>query len=272
MSDVVSAADDGASVAPDENQEVQEQAQDSTTEQVDESQSEKARDEKGRFVPQERVNEITKARREAERREQAQAQRAEALERELTTLRQQHPAQHQPHSKQDAPKLEDYDYDMSAFGQALTEYAVTQAQTQAESRIQQRTQQEEAERLNRGFEARAVKYAAEHPDFDDAVSSLTKTVQFRPEVVETITASEHGPAVVHYLAQHLDEADSIARLPAHLAAAQIGRIESRVSATKPKPVTNAPKPPPVLGGGAASTKDPDRMTTDEWLAWRRKQL
>lgn len=265
MSDVVSAADDGASVAPAEEQEVQEQAQDSTTEQVDESQKDdKARDEKGRFVPQERVNEITRARREAER-------RAEALERELTNLRQSQPAQHQPQSK-DAPKLEDYDYDMSAFGAALTEYAVKQAQTQAESRIQQQAQQEQAQKLQKSFEERAVRYAAEHPDFDEAVSSLTRTVQFRPEVVETISASEHGPAVVHYLAQHLDEADSIARLPAHLAAAQIGRIESRVSATKPKPVTNAPKPPPVLGGGAAATKDPDRMTGEEWLAWRRKQL
>lgn len=265
MSDVVSAADDGASVAPAEEQEVQEQAQDPTTEQVDTQQDDKPRDEKGRFVPQERVNEITRARREAER-------RAEALERELTSLRQSRPAQHQPQSSKGAPKLEDYDYDMSAFGAALTEYAVTQAQTQAESRIQQRTQQEQAQKLQRSLEERAAKYAAEHPEFDEAVSSLTKTVQFRPEVVETISASEYGPAVVHYLAQHLDEADDIARMPAHLAAAQIGRIESRVSATKPKPVTNAPKPTPTLGGGAAATKDPDRMTTEEWVAWRRKQL
>ena len=266
MSDEVSAADDGASVAPAEEQEIQEQAQDSTTEQVDEHQgNDKPRDEKGRFVPQERVNEITRARREAER-------RADALERELSNLRQQVPAQHQPQSNKGIPKLEDYDYDMSAFGAALTEYAVTQASTQAESRIQQRTQQEQAQKLQRSFEDRAVKYAAEHPDFDEAVSSLTRTVQFRPEVVETISASEHGPAVVHYLAQHLDEADDIARLPAHLAAAQIGRIESRVSATKPKPVTKAPDPAPTLGGGAAASKDPDRMTADEWLAWRNKQL
>lgn len=266
MSDVVSAADDGASVAPAPEQEVQEQAQDSTTEQVDDTQgSDKARDEKGRFVPQERVNEITRARREAER-------RAESLERELTNLRQQNPAQHQPQSDKGAPKLEDFDFDITAFANALTEYTVTKAQTHAESRIQQRTQQEQAQKAQRSFEDRAEKYAAEHPDFDGAVSSLTKTVQFKPEVVETITASEHGPAVVHYLAQHLDEADDIARMPAHLAAAQIGRIESRIASTKPRPVTNAPKPPPTLGGGAASSKDPERMTSDEWLAWRRKQL
>ena len=262
MSDVVSAADDGASVAPAEEQEIQEQTQDSTTEQVDTQQDDKPRDDKGRFVPQERVNEITRARREAER-------RADALERELSNLRQQVPAQHQPQSKQDAPKLEDYDYDMSAFGAALTEYAVTQAQTQAESRIQQRTQQEQAQKLRRSFEYRIAKYAAEHPEFDEAVSSLTKTVQFRPEVVETISASEHGPAVVHHLAQHLDEADRLARMPPHLAAVQLGRIEERLSTLKPKPVTKAPDPTPSLGGGSSNaSKDPQKMSYAEYKRYR----
>ena len=267
MSDVET-ADDGAQVAPvddaaSEQPIEQDQAQDSTTEQVETQQDDKPRDDKGRFVPQERVNEITRARREAER-------RAEALERELSNLRQQQPAQNQPQSKQDAPKLEDYDYDMSAFGAALTEYAVTQAQTQAESRIQQRTQQEQAQKLQRSFEDRAAKYAAEHPEFDEAVSSLTKTVQFRPEVVETISASEHGPAVVHYLAQHLNEADDIARMPAHLAAAQIGRIESRLSATKPKPVTNAPTPTPSLGGGSVAKKDLAKLSYADYRRERMK--
>src|SRR5690349_4607772 len=96
MSDAVTVADDGASVAPDqdvakEQPTDQAQVQDSTTEHADKPQDDKPRDEKGRFVPQERVNEITRARREAER-------RAEALERELASVRQQIPAQHQPRS------------------------------------------------------------------------------------------------------------------------------------------------------------------------------
>ena len=270
MSEVVTAADDGASVAPVDNAAKEQitdqaQAQDTTTEQVDKPQDDKPRDEKGRFVPQERVNEITRARREAER-------RAEALERELATLRQQQPAQHQPQNSDKPPSIADYDYDLDRFTAAMTEYAVKQAEARAESRITTKAQQERQQNMQRTYAERAAKYAADNPDFDKSIDELGRAIRFSPEVVEAIAASEHGPAVAHYLAQHLDEADEVSRLPSHLAALKLGRIEAQVSAPKTKPVTKAPDPAPTLGGGAAASKDPDRMTTDEWLAWRRKQL
>jgi len=270
MSDAVTAADDGASVAPDqdvakEQPADQAQVQDSTTEHADKPQDDKPRDEKGRFVPQERVNEITRARREAER-------RAEALERELASLRQQQPAQHQPRGTDKAPKLEDFDFDQTAWAQAVTEYAATQAESRVEQKLSTRSQQERQQSVQKSFEERAAKYAAEHPDFDKAVDDLGRTVRFSPEIVEAIGVSDHGPAVVHYLAQHLDEAYEVSHMPPHLAALRLGRIEAQVSAPKPKPVTKAPDPAPTLGGGAAASKDPERMTTEEWLAWRNKQL
>jgi hypothetical protein len=45
-----------------------------------------------------------------------------------------------------------------------------------------------------------------------------------------------------------------------------------LTAPKPKPVSNAPAPAPRVNGGAAITKNPDDMTTEEWVAWRRAQL
>jgi len=271
MSDAVTAADDGASVAPVENTAVEQdttqaQAQDTTTEQVDKQQDDKPRDEKGRFVPQERVNEITRARREAER-------RAEALERELAGLRQQQPAQHQPRSTEKAPALADFNYDMDEWSRAMSEYAITQAESRVEQKISTKTQQERQQSVQKSFEERAAKYAAEHPDFDQAVDDLGRTIRFSPEIVEAIGVSDHGPAVVHYLAQHLDEADSIARMPVHLAAARLGRIEAQVSTPKPKPVTKAPEPAPTVGSGAkAPPKDIYRIEDDgEWYAARKAQ-
>lgn len=269
MSDVVTAADDGASVAPVDNTAIeqdsaQEQAQDTTTGHVD-KQDDKPRDEKGRFVPQERVNEITRARRDAER-------RADALERELASLRQQQPAQHSSQGPEKAPTLADFNYDQDAWSAAVIEHAAKLAAAKAEQTFTSKTQQQRQQDAQRTFEERAAKYAADHPDFDKAMDDLGRTIRFAPEVVEAISLSDHGPAVVHYLAQHLDEADRVARLPVHLAAVQLGRIEAQVSTPKPKPVTNAPNPAPTLGGGAAASKDPERMTTDEWLAWRNKQL
>jgi len=268
MSDVETALT-GAEVAPVVS-ETTEAAQTPapTTEEVEaQEQEQRARDEKGRFVPQERLNEVTRHRREAER-------RAEALERELAQYRQQ-PAQYQPQSNDKPPALGDYNYDQDAWAQAMTQYAITQAESRVEQRFQQQSQRQYQQTVEQQFEERSQKYAAEHPDFENAVADLGRNVQFHPAIVEAIGTSEHGPALVHYLAQHLDEADRISRLPPHIGAVQLGRLEAQVSTPKSKPVTNAPNPPPTLGGGKAVIRkdlnDPE-MSQAEWLAMRNSQL
>lgn len=266
MSDVEQAANDGAQVAPvekpaEEQQQTTEQAQASTTEQVDTQEQDKPRDEKGRFVPQERVNEITRARREAER-------RAESLERELMALRQQQTAQYQPQSIDKAPTLAEFGGDADAWAAAVTEYAVRKAQSTTEERFQQHDGKRHQQEIADQFEQRAAKYAVEHPDYPQAIDDLIRSVQFRPEVVEAIGLSEHGPAIIHHLANHLDEADRISRLPPHLAAVQLGRIEAQVAAPKPKPVTTAPNPTPTLGGGSVAKKDPARMSYADYKRFR----
>lgn len=264
MSDV-DTAQQGAEVVPVIPETQEQEGSQSTGEHVETPQEEKTRDDKGRFVPQERVNEITRARREAERRN-------EALERELATYRQQHqPAQPQPQAHT-PPSIEDFDYDMGKWGAAVAQHAASQAQAIAEQRLYQQDAYRHQQTVVQQFNERSQKFAIDHPDFDDAIAELGHNVQFRPEVVEAIGLSEHGPAVAHYLAKHLDEADRISRMPPHLAAMSIGRIEAQVSAPRPKPVSNAPAPMPTLGGGGVLQKDPERMSTDEWLAWRRASL
>jgi hypothetical protein len=252
--DVVPVQEDAQAVEP---------AQESAPEQTQEA--EKARDDKGRFVPQERVNEITKARREAERALESERQRTAALEAQLY---QQQPAP----NVSEAPSLEQYNFDVDAWGKAMAEHAVVRAQSVYHEQAAQYQRAQSQQALAKTFDERANKYAVEHPDFADDISRLGSVVRFSPEVVETIGYSEHGPAVAHYLAQNLDIADRISRMPAHIAAAQLGRIEAQVSAPKAKPITNAPSPVPTVGAGARSQKDPDAMTTTEWLKWREKQL
>jgi len=264
MSDVETAVD-GALVAPVVSETTDTtNAPEQTTEQIEaQEQEQRTRDEKGRFVPQERVNEITRARREAER-------RADSLERELSQYRQT--AQHQPQSHDKPPSIQDF-ASLDDWSAAMTQHAIAQAESRVEQRYQQQSQRQQQQTVEQQFEERSQKYAKEHPDFDNAVSDLGRAVQFHPAVVEVIGLSDHGPAVVHYLANHLDEADRISRLPPHIAAVQLGRIEAQVSAAKPKTVTNAPNPPPTLGGGKATvTKNPDEMSQAEWLAWRQTSL
>lgn len=268
MSEVENTAVDGAEVAP--VTETQDTVQTPTAEQVEtqEQQDERARDEKGRFVPQERVNEITKARREAERNWQSERQLRESLEQRLAQL-ESRPSQTQGDKP---PSLADFAYDTDAWAVAMTEYAVNRASTSAESKLREQATQQTQQQTVQKFEERSREYAAANPGYDQALEELGRVVRFAPEVIEAIAVSDFGPAVAHHLATHLDEADRIARLPAHLAAVHLGRIEAQVSAIKPKPVTKAPNPAPTLGGGAVATKDPDRMTGEEWLVWRRNNL
>lgn len=259
MSDVDTALTGADEVAPVVAETTQ--APEPTTENVDPPKPEQPRDETGKFVPQARVNEITRARRDAER-------RADALERELAQYRQ--PPQPQVNTR--PPLLSEYQNDPNAWSQAVALHAAQQAQQAVEQQYRQRDEQQHRVSMERQFEERSRAYAADHPDFEQTLDALSSAITFRPEIVEAIGLSDHGPAVVDYLGKHLDEADRISRLPPHLAAVHLGRIEAQVSAPRTKPVSNAPAPAPVLGGGSAIPKDPERMSTDEWLKWRRGQL
>lgn len=220
---------------------------------------ERPRDEKGRFV-QERINELTRARRQAERERDAYAEQLQHYQ----SQRQAPPDQ--------PPTLEACNYDQAEFSRALTAYAVEQATKAVQSQRQQQDTQRSQEAIFESFGKREREYAAKHPDYNESVADLGRAVRFSPPVIEAIGSMEAGPAVLHHLATHLDEADRISRMPPHIAALHLGRMERELAAPKAKPVSNAPPPAPVVGGASTVSKDPDRMPIEEWVRWRRDQL
>lgn len=265
MSDV-DTAQTGAPVVPAQDppkaEVTQVEGSEATTEQVGEQQQEdRPRDEKGRYVPQERVNEITRARREAER-------ERDFLRQQLEHFQQQAP---QPRTTSDAPPdINDFT-DFNEWARANAEFIRTQATRELQQQFVQQQQYARQAEVATHFESKASAYAAENPGFDERFTAFTQAFQPPREVAEAIALSDQGPAVFDYLAQHWDEADRIFRMPLHLAAVQIGRIEERLSRPNPRPVTKAPTPAPVLGGGSTSQKDPARMSDAEWLAHERMQ-
>lgn len=158
------------------------------------------------------------------------------------------------------------------------------------------------------FEESKATARERHDDYDAAIQQavsqkLYSTPAMQREIVES--PEKLGGEVMYYLATHPEECNRIAELTAtpdgsspevidraiRLAAREIGRIESLVQAEfaesgdadaepptpKPKaPVTPQPRPavrrppPPVrpVGGSAAVTKDPSKMSTAEFIRWR----
>lgn len=262
MSDL-EAAQQGATVAPAQNSEtpnVQVEGSVPTNEQNGSPQEEQARDEKGRFVPMERFNQVYGKQKQAER--------------EIAALRQQL-SQIQPQQKaQELPAIPDpaeFGYDLNQWGQTLQQTVMQQAVEQARKQLSEQQYQEYQQRIADDFRGREEAHAATNPQYYENVALLTQSIDFQPPVLEALALSDHGPAIVDYLAQHIEEADRISRLPPHIAAVHLGRIEAAVSAPKPKPVSQAPAPAPTLKGGAISQKSPDQMTDAEWYAHERQQ-
>ncbi len=256
MSDEGQTAVDGV-VAPVAAPEIQaETVQQPAPEQTD-PKPEPARDEKGRF--QSRINQLTAERGRAER-------ERDAAIRELEFIRQQTTPQKQTVQTDKPPRLEDFE-DINEWSAAIAQHATAVAEKRAREQYQQAAQHTSQQQVFQKYEERERAYAAAHPDYMESVQQLGSAVQFHPALAEVVAASEHGPAVVHYLAQHMDEADRIARLPPLYAVAELARLESKVAAPKQKPVSSAPSPVPTLGGGTTPiAKDPASMTDAEWFA------
>lgn len=93
-----------------------------------------------------------------------------------------------------------------------------------------------------------------------------------PVIFDLVTGSDLAPKVADYLGMNQTELRRLASLPPHRLGLEFARIEARLAEQRPAQ-TKAPQPPPSVGVRAAPVeKDPDQMTTAEWLKWREAQL
>lgn len=253
----------GADAAPvpeetDKPVEGQENPQVSADADSDASKDDQPRDDKGKFV-QKRINELTREKHEARRQAEQYQQRLQQVEQELARSRQY--------------AVPDPNVDLDGYIRHIAEQRADEIVQSDRSQWQQQQHQQHIQSLAQTYQSRADEYAAKNPGYVDAEGAFVSIAGANPLVAEVLMTSDHGPAVVDYLGNHLDEASRILSMPPHLAAAALARIEVRVSTQKQKPVTSAPNPPPTLGGGKATVaKNPDDMSQAEWLAWRSSSL
>lgn len=235
-----------------------EESSESTTEETDEHKP------KRKDSVQKRINELT-AEKWAEKREK------EELKRKLDYLEQQ---VYQPQTAQEAPTLEQFNYDTEAYQKAVYQYAQAESQRESQRYFEEQKQRETQYREQRRFEEllqdhgkREERFAKQTPDYHDAVEYLSRNMQFGREVVEIIGESERSPEILYHLATHFDEAVSLADMPPHRAAMQIVRLEAKLAQKQNKPVTKAPPPPPTLTGTTETKKSLETMTTAERIKY-----
>ena len=186
-----------------------------------------------------RIDEVTAARREAER--ERDALRA--------MLQQRDPAQQQPSAQQPQPQAQPDPYRL------------------AEEIAQRRALDEAA---NRTYEAGI---AAHGEQFATAVRTLQQVTDLsqKPDFIEAVTSLPNAADVYFHLGSNPDEAAHVLRLPPVKMAMELARLSAQVG--KPKPASKASAPITPVGRSSTPSSDlTDDLPIDEWMRRRQAQL
>jgi len=225
---------------------------------------------------QDRINELTAGRREAERQAEAEKAARTALEAKLAELEARLPKTETPQPKPtdtDGPSptavnedgtlkypLGEFDPNYIADLTVHTIDKVTkEREAQAAQAAAQKAAQDHATQLNESWQAKISETEKTIPDFRAKGQELIGTFSnLAPDygefLAQTIMGLDAGPEVLYHLANHLDEAQAIVNKGPLGAAIALGRLEARFakSEEQPKPrVSAAPKPAPSTARGVA---------------------
>lgn len=215
-----------------------------------------------------RIDELTKARYDAEREAQYWREQAMRQQPQQPAKPSSDPAPATASAAADEPTLESCDFDVAEFNRRHYQWLREQEKKQEQAQQRQRTLAEKVEA-----------FRAEHPDYDEVAHN--PQVPITKAMAEEILETDHAPAIAYYLGQNPQEAAEIAQMSERAMSRAIGRIEARLSAQPasspqpsqppPKTVTRAPAPVTTLSGAPAVTKSYEGMSQREYEAARRKE-
>ncbi len=160
------------------------------------------------------------------------------------------------------PNIEDYT-DINQFYRDLSRW-----DRQEEKRLEESTRQQEKEREEMlAFDSREEDFRLKVDDYDAVVDATP----FNPAMKAAIFASEVGPRIAYHLGKNPELALRLARDPNPFrVAAEIGKLEAKLTAAPPpaKVVTSAPAPVSPVGRNEVLTPDPEKMSQGDYEAWR----
>jgi len=122
--------------------------------------------------------------------------------------------------------------------------------TLIEQRVKERIYQQEEAVKTQEFDKACNKVFAdgtsEFPDFENKITALS-SIGLDRETLDYIANSGVGHKMLHYLANDLDEADTIMKMPVLRKAEALIKLKDKVSSQKKK-ISNTPEPIPAIGG------------------------
>lgn len=216
---------------------------------------------------QERINELTAKAREAER--ALEALRVQQAQKQAETAKQVTPVVQDVGPDPDA-KNEDGS-DKYPLGEFDPQYIRDMARHTIDKEWTARKEQEATEQNQRQIEAaraeiqnqwaeRLTPMTEQHEDFLDKTMELESAFdglnpQYSDYLVQTIKSLDHGPEVLYYFANHLDEAQKFVQMGPLNATLALGEINAmfKGNTRKETKVSKAPPPPQVNKGSKTRT-------------------
>jgi hypothetical protein len=268
-----------------------------TEEEEEEPQPQK----KGKKSFQDRIDELTRGKREAERREADLLRRLEALEARKTEVKPEldepKPLREQLPAEAPNPDARDENgepiYKLGEFDQNyirdLTKFMLEQEtkafQERQSKEAEQRMVEAAQEELKSSWLQKVEETEEELPDLREKLADMGSTFNgidpnYGEFLAATIMTCEHGPRIMYYLSQNIGEAQKIVASGPAAATLAIGRLDAKFN--KPvqeekrntKKVSNAPTPPEATNRGKsgrfAAPADTDNLDAFEREFYRKK--
>ena len=242
----------------------QEAAELSDEETVEKQAQEK---QKKRNSVQERISQLARQKNEANT-------KVQELEQQVSYLQSQY---QQPGNVQTQyPRLEEYDYDEGRHQQAVLDYT-SQLNQQNIQQVMTSQQQAQIAQLNNQkqqiassvFVEKANDFAMDYPDFQQKISS--PDFHQSDFVAAEIVDMQNGPAVAYYLSNNPSIANAINRKGDMEAMKDLTKISTALSINSRRQsanTTNAPTPSKTVSPRGKVSKNPDKMTPDEYRRHR----
>lgn len=219
---------------------------------------------------QARIDEITRARRNAEA-------EAEYWRNVATggTKQPQQAAQPEPEAlppgfptKPTIDQFDDYDQYVEALGEWSAEKTIAKREYAASRKQHEQAQQTVRETYSKRVEAAKVKYA----DWDEVVA--LSDVAVTNTTLDAILESEQGPDISYFLLTNPAEAARLRGLSQIQQIKEIAKLETKFAgATAPvKRVTQAPAPINAIGGSDKGILDMDKLEGEEWAKAERERV
>lgn len=171
------------------------------------------------------------------------------------------------------PSPDQYE-DYGEYVEALTDWKADERERKSAGTNADRAVERAAEARNEAWSAKVSEVSATLPDFGDVVGK--SEISIANHVADALMDADRGPELAYHLAQHPDVASRLNEMSPMRAAVELGRIEATLGEAPAQPParkqTKAPAPITPVNGRSTTTKDPARMSQEEYNSWRKEQL